>query len=375
LARDGKPKFDLTRYDPEYFDRMRTRVSAARDRGIYVSILLFEGWELQYTDAWRFHPFNGPNNVNGIDPEPDGSGQSEKPLTHEPASAGEDIEGLKTAHYGGAGYVGAGLTFNTVQDTVMGKRVWALQEAYLRKIIDTVNDLDNVLYETCNEPGPHATDWQYKVINYIKEVESRKEKQHPVGMTYPTYALGTTNDVLYHSPADWVSPGRGNTQENYLNEPSSAYRGKVIVNDTDHLCGHTCGDTLWVWKSFCRGLNVLMMEDMSPSPTWQDSARIAMGQTRRYAERIDLARMVPVDKLSETGYCLADLGREYLVFQPGNNGEFAVNLSDAPGTFAVEWFNLNRGATMMGKAIKGGGVRTFPTPFGGPAVLYLKLVT
>ena len=72
LARDGKPKFDLARYNPEYFDRMRTRVSAARDQGVYVSIMLFEGWELQYTDAWRFHPFNGPNNMNGIDPEPDG---------------------------------------------------------------------------------------------------------------------------------------------------------------------------------------------------------------------------------------------------------------------------------------------------------------
>ena len=27
LARDGKPKFDLTQFNPEYFDRMRTRVS------------------------------------------------------------------------------------------------------------------------------------------------------------------------------------------------------------------------------------------------------------------------------------------------------------------------------------------------------------
>jgi hypothetical protein len=30
-ANDGKPKFDLTRFDPEYFDRLRSRVIAARD--------------------------------------------------------------------------------------------------------------------------------------------------------------------------------------------------------------------------------------------------------------------------------------------------------------------------------------------------------
>jgi hypothetical protein len=61
LARDGKPKFDLTKFDPQYFNRMRTRVASARDRGFYVSVMLFEGWELEYTNAWTFHPFNGPN--------------------------------------------------------------------------------------------------------------------------------------------------------------------------------------------------------------------------------------------------------------------------------------------------------------------------
>ena len=44
-ALDGKPKFDLSQYDRDYFDRMRSRITAAGDRGIYVSVMLFEGWE------------------------------------------------------------------------------------------------------------------------------------------------------------------------------------------------------------------------------------------------------------------------------------------------------------------------------------------
>lgn len=148
----------------------------------------------------------------------------------------------------------------------------------------------------------------------------------------------------------------------------------MIVNDTDHLCAYVCGDTLWIWKSFCRGLNVLLMEDFSPSPTWQDSARDAMGQARMLSERVNLAQMVPIDNLSETQYCLASIGREYVVFQPGNKGEFMLNLNDAPGTFAVEWLNTATGNSIMAKPIKGGGIRTFPTPFGGPGVLYLKLM-
>jgi hypothetical protein len=38
-AKDGKPKFDLTRFDEEFFGRLRERVVAARDRGIYVSVI------------------------------------------------------------------------------------------------------------------------------------------------------------------------------------------------------------------------------------------------------------------------------------------------------------------------------------------------
>jgi len=121
-------------------------------------------------------------------------------------------------------------------------------------------------------------------------------------------------------------------------------------------------------------LNVLFMEELLPSPTWQDSARVAMGQTRRYAEKMNLAAMVPAGELAAAGYCLAHRGEEYLVFQPGNKGEFTLNLTEASGAFSVEWLNVNTGATMPGKHVSGGASRTFTTPFPGPAVLYLKHV-
>src|SRR5262249_15176492 len=41
-ALDGKPRFDLTQFDPAYFERLRSRVRAAGQRGIYVGVMLFE---------------------------------------------------------------------------------------------------------------------------------------------------------------------------------------------------------------------------------------------------------------------------------------------------------------------------------------------
>ncbi|MBI4874411.1 MAG: hypothetical protein HY822_07250, partial [Acidobacteria bacterium] len=208
-------------------------------------------------------------------------------------------------------------------------------------------------------------------IRFVKEYESRQPKQHPVGMTFQY--KGGTNAILHQSPADWISPNPGDAKEDYRENPCSSCTAKVVVSDTDHLWGHTGGDNIWVWKSFTRGLNVLFMEELLPSPTWQDSARQAMGQVRRYSERMNLAAMKPDEKASATRYCLAERGREYLVFH-SNKGEFTVDLAGAPGTFSVEWLNVNTDRTQAGKPVQGGAARTFTTPFPGPAALYLKRI-
>jgi hypothetical protein len=68
-ARDGKPAFDLSRFDQAYFDRLRDRVAAAGDRGIYVAVMLFDGFALHLTpppDNLEGHPFHAANNLNGI---------------------------------------------------------------------------------------------------------------------------------------------------------------------------------------------------------------------------------------------------------------------------------------------------------------------
>ncbi len=69
-ATDGKPKFDLSTFDQAYFDRLRDRVVAAGNEGIYVAVMLFDGFGLHLSpapDNVEGHPFHAANNVNGID--------------------------------------------------------------------------------------------------------------------------------------------------------------------------------------------------------------------------------------------------------------------------------------------------------------------
>lgn len=348
-ALDGKPKFDVTKFNQAYFDRMRSRIIEAGNRGIYVSIMLFDGFSVGKKSSsdpgnpWPGHPYNASNNINGINGDPNQDGN------------GYEVQTLAIS------------------------AITALQDAYVRKVIDTVNDLDNVLYEICNESnqGTAEINWQYHMIDLIHTYEASKPKQHPVGMTVP-YPNGN-NTNLFNSNAEWISPnGTGGYQDN----PPAADGRKIILSDTDHLWG-IGGDRVWAWKSFTRGLHPIFMDVYDcpgvPSgcntndPTWV-SLRQNLGYIRNYANRINLVAMTPRGDLASSGYALANpvaSGGEYLVYLP-NGGSVTVNLSTTPGTLTVEWFNPSTGATIAGGTIAGGASRTLTAPFSGDAVLYLR---
>jgi hypothetical protein len=302
-------------------------VGAARRRGIYVSVMLFEGWGLQHHGDWRWRgdPFNRRNNVNGVDGDLNGDG------------TGTELQ------------------------TLASPEVLRIQDAYLRKVVDTVNGFDNVLYEVANESGYYSTDWQYRVIRLVKRLEARR-RRHPVGMTFQH--AGGNNANLFRSPADWVSP-EGDT---YLTDPPVAAGRKVVIADSDHICG-LCADPAFPWRAFLRGDNVLFMDEFLGAPEHR-GVRAALGQTRRYAVRMDLRTARPLPSLSSTRFCLATPGREYLAYQPGS-GAFTVDLRAARQALSVEWFSPGTGRAMPARRVPGGAVRKFTPPFRGPAVLYL----
>ena len=68
LATDGGLKFDLTKFNQDYFDRLRVRVQALNSAGIYAGVYLFSAeWLLRFRCPTDGYPFSGGNNVNGVD--------------------------------------------------------------------------------------------------------------------------------------------------------------------------------------------------------------------------------------------------------------------------------------------------------------------
>ena len=327
-ARDGLPKFDLGRLDKRYFQRLRNRVEEANRRRIYVSVMLFEGWEAGFAESpllWRAHPFHAGNNVNAI-------------------AADLDRDGRGLEYF-----------------TLARRDVLAVQRAYVRRVVETVGHLPNVLFEVANEAQHTSTPWQLEIVRTIRRELARRGLSRPVGMTFQH---GGVDETLYRSPADWVSPG----SHEFGSDPPLADSRKVSLLDTDHVCG-VCGDRRFVWEGFLRGYNVIFMDDLSNTRAHED-ARVAMGWTLAYADRLDLERMEPREDLASTRYCLANEGTEYLVYQP-TSGPFTLRLGPAR-RYAVEWFRPADARTWRPRQIRAGGTRTFRPPFAGDAVLYVR---
>jgi hypothetical protein len=101
-----------------------------------------------------------------------------------------------------------------------------------------------------------------------------------------------------------------------------------------------------------------------------------MGNTRRYAEQINLITMQPQTDLSSTGFALADAGNEYLILQPSEAPDL-FTIAPAPGAYAVEWHNLASGETVSGAGltVRDTKIRiSTPPEIAGPAVLHIRRV-
>lgn len=363
-AIDGKPKFNLQSFNQAYFDRLRQRVITAGRSGIWVSVMLFQGWSIhafgsQPNSQWLGHPFHANNNMNGINGDQDGDGRGWE--LHTRTNSG----------------------------------VNAIHDAYVKKVVDTVGDLKNVLYEISNESVATANsgkrhsvnnlkDWSFHMVNLVHSYErQRGYGPHPVGLSSlvrpaDNSSFQKNNHLLFGSPADYISPSGGpygGGDPSWRTNPPAADGKKVVISDSDHiLAGTTIPVRTWVWRQFTRGHSINLVDgDPARGHDWVKPIDSVQMQTMaRYVAKVDLGRMRPRNSLSSTSYCLADPGQAYIVLQPSGGSSF--NLEVQSGTYEYEWFDTSTGKTRAsGTTNHATGRTSFSPPTSNPSVLFLKL--
>lgn len=361
---DGK--YDLSKLNQAYFDLQRSFVAETQARGLYAGVMLFQGWSGSFEPSrpnWPMHPMHKDRNVNGIDADPDSRG------------------------------VGHLLHVLTNPEIV---RIW---EAYVRKMIDTLNGFDNMIWEIGNETILDSIPWKIHMVQFIRDYEKSKPKQH---LILDGTGNGIGNNSVYRTNPDVFSPcvvtKWGNLDDPYIGNPPipSAKFGKPIVLDNDHLGNHFLRYTPlnqrnWTWRSFTRANHPIHMDcydvfwdNAAPTPNHPipgvsthpgyDPQRKSLGDVQIYANKMDLGRMIPTDDpaVCSTTFCLAHPGREYLAYQPLVTGDITLNLP--AGSYDVETFNAADSTKQTSTIQWSGGPRTFarPSHAGEDWVLYVK---
>jgi len=274
--------------------------------------------------------------------------------------------------------------------------ITGIQDAFVKKLIDTLNDLPNVLWIVSQEAPPGSEWWNNHLISLTRAYEAAKPLQHPIGFG----VLADNKDLtILNSDADWIAPAARISPTRSCGSGHPAC--KVNINDSDHSYFGMWNDSAqanrnYFWINFTQGNQTLFMDPYvvfyprenrnlcaspghgigsTPDPRW-DNARATMGYIRGYAERLNLSAMVPRGDLSSTKKALASTDShhpEFVVYAP-SGGSFTVNLSHVSGSLEVEWMNPATGVRISGAPVSGRSTRTFTPPFGGDAVLYLSSV-
>jgi hypothetical protein len=352
-AKDGKEKFDLNQFDEVFFQRLHKRCEDLQNAGIYVSLMLFEVYGFLNGEAvgepkqtlWDGNVFNKANNINGIHVDYDGNGN--------------------------------GIEFFYTDDEM----VLQSQKDYVRKVIDTVNDLDNVFYEIANEL--YAPQWQYEMVEFIKSYEKTKSKQHLVLMS----AGGRTrtggwkqmgHDEVIYSPADcFAVAGSWQSRRYAKKDPPANNSGKPGIVDMDHVSAGS-NDVGFVWSAFTRGYHFNLYDQPfenpgAENPEWR-RIRHNVGKTVEYAGKLDLANVAPREDLASTGFCLAKPGYQYVVYQPGK-GSFTVSGLRPDVSYQYEIYSTSENKVVdEGKCKPSGSTKSFESD-SVAVVLYLSLTS
>jgi hypothetical protein len=334
-ARSDKPgyagggnKFDLSRWDDAYFQRLKEFLKHAGESGIVVELVLFCPF---YEEAmWKLSPMNAANNVNG---------------------AGKIVR-------------------DAVYNRDKNGNLQAIQEILVKKLATELNAFDNFYFEGCNEPyfGGVTDDWQRRIIDVLVNTEKSLPAKHLISQNI---ANGSKKIAGPH-------PAVSIFNFHYANPPTAVKENfalnKVIGENETGFKG--TGDTHYrmeVWEFLLAGGGLFNNLDYSFTVGHEDGTFQYPGKTpgggspglrtqisvlKDFLNGFNFIRMKPDDDFVKGG--LADKGRARVLSEPGKQyviyffgGPSAKpRLALPPGEYQAQWISPTTGKVLAAQDLR-----------------------
>jgi hypothetical protein len=346
----GGNKFDLTKWNPEFFERYRAFLADASKRGIVVEITLFSS---HYDEGmWRISALNPANNINGT----------------------TEIDWKK---------------LHTLENT----NILSWQEKYARKLVAEAKGFDNVIFEIQNEPWsdrgvltdvvnpylftgrdtyPNSIDladdrsvaWQTRVAEWIASEESSLPYRHLVAQNYSNFRSSIRKLVPGVDVVNFHYAYPEAATLNYGLDKAIAYDETGFLGRDDDAYRRQA------WNFMLSGGGIFDALDYSFSPGHEDGADLEPngpgGGSPTFRHQLHLLReflgefsleglhpdsTVVTHAAGVVAHALGNSGREYAIYLNGN-GPTEITLKLPPGRYSAEWVNTKNGTIEKSESIE-----------------------
>jgi hypothetical protein len=314
---NGGNKFDLSKWDENYFKRLRDFIAEAGKRGIVVEVTFFCPY---YGN--NLSPFNGGNNING---------QSD------------------------------------VKVALSNTRLVGHQTAMVQKIVTELKDFDNLYYEVCNEPyhGGGPVDWQDHIIQTIVETESPFEHKHLIAQGIANYTSVVADPNPHISIFNWHYAYLDNQTLTGDIVSRNYTLNKVLGNDETGTTHNNILCRREGWETIIAGCGVYNNLDLSflytdesgstapvaPCPNGGGpECRSWIKILKDFVYSFDFVRMKPDNSVIISGVpdgararALVEDGRQYAIYIRGGSGTTNLEVRLPKGRYQAKWLNTKTG--------------------------------
>lgn len=349
----GGNKFDLDKWDENYFTRLKQFMTEADHNGVVVEVNLFSSY---YQHGWEYSPLNTKNNINKTD----------------------DISAA-------------------LANTLLNGNILAYQEKYVRKIVKELNGFGNFYFEVQNEPyaiqkdtvilrneygdvkdfrnfleivSQRSNDWQRKVAGWIKDEEGKLPAKHLISQNISNFHYPVTNPDPNISVFNFHYAFPKTVDENY-------YLNKVIgFNETGFAGKSDITYRRQAWRFLMAGgalFNMLDYSFASGAETGQDTSfkapgggspelRQQFGILKHYFDALDFIKFRPDQQVVKSSpgaitEALSDghqqwvIYLEHLAMKP-----YSLSLNLPKGKYKATWTNVITGTTIKTETFGTGSI-------------------
>lgn len=370
LAESGQPscKYDLDKWNQEYFDRLNDFVELAQKKDIIVEIPFFNG---MYNDCWPLMAMYHENNIQNI-------GQY------------EDKEcGLFTS------------TDFRNQDVIN------YQKAYIKKITTELNEFDNLIFDICDEPSlqglpggsviflpdSQVIPWINEMKEAFLQAEELLPNKHLLGQTVQNLSPDCSNNLWCKwLPAEYVKPAEKALNLNYKNN-------KPLVNVESNYYGMSLTKNVYDVDAIrlegwwfmlgggagCINLNGEFFRGQESgginTQTYIVPQKKVLKDFMESFDLVGLSRFTDFSGKPSDAFCniLAENGKQYAlyIFHGAYEGDWGAHFIPTPGNFQdtlilneipagnyfLEWIEPSTGSVKNSEKLSwAGGNLTLKTP-------------